>query len=120
MKAIFIDVTAQTVTDIDLQPGLKTMYDVIGCQCVDRRTIDSENDLWFDDEGLLLDPQPPKFRFGIYPHLFAGNALICGYTEEGETIGTNFLAEQIRPFIQFLGYVRVEPQPSIFIDWVGL
>lgn len=109
MKAILIDVTAQTVTDIDLQPGLQAMYTVIGCQCVDRRTIDLRNDLWFDDEGLLHDPQPPKFQFSTYPHLFAGNALICGYNSEGETIGTTLNADQVRPFIAFKGTVHIEP-----------
>ncbi|GAA4461876.1 hypothetical protein GCM10023189_37880 [Nibrella saemangeumensis] len=117
MKAILIDVTAQTVTDIDIQPGLSAMYTAIGCQCVDRRVLDNRNDLWFDDEGLLHEPQAPKFRFGNYPHPFAGNALICGYNNEGETISTTLTADQIRPYIRFLGDLHIEPQGPVIISF---
>lgn len=115
MKAIKIDVTAQTVTDIVLAPGLESMYSAIGCDCIDRRVLDAKNDLWFDDEGLLQNPQQPKFSFGTYPHLFAGNGLICGYNANGVTIGTTLSAEQIRPFIRFLGTIHVEPKSFVII-----
>ena len=118
MKAIFIDVTAQTVTDITLKPGISAMYKAINCQCVDRVVLDDETDLWIDDEGLLHEPQPPKFKIGGYDTTFSGNGLICGYNSEGETIGTIYTSEQVRPLIEFLGDVHIEPQSPVFLDWI--
>ena len=109
MKAIFIDATAQTVTDIELESGLQAMYKAIGCQCVDHVILDDTTDLWLDDEGLLLSPQPPKFRISGYDNTFAGNALICGYNRKGDTISTQYTATQVKPLITFLGEKHIEP-----------
>lgn len=117
MKAILIDVTVQTVTDITLKSGLSAMYAAIGCQCVTRVVLDSETDLWLDDEGLLQEPQPHKFKIGGYDNPFAGNGLICGYNSEGKTIGTVYTAEQVRPLIEFLGRIHIEPMEPIILDW---
>lgn len=117
MKAILIDVTARTVTDIELPPGLQAMYNAIGCSCVDRITIDSRNDVWIDDSGLLHDPQPPKFQFFGAANVIAGNGLICGYSPAGETVSTTLRAEQVRPFIVFLGDVPVDPDPILILSW---
>ncbi|RYC70084.1 DUF3846 domain-containing protein [Spirosoma sordidisoli] len=117
MNAILIDVTAQTVTDIDLKPGLWAMYKAIGCRSVDRVTLNGTDDLWLDDEGLLHDPQPPKFRFVGADNVFAGNGLICGYTGDGHTISTTLRAELIRPMILFLGNVPVRSHEPVLIDW---
>lgn len=117
MKAILIDVTARTVTDVDLQPGLQPMYDAIQCDCVDRVVLDTETDLWLDDAGLLHNPQPPKFKIGGYDTAFAGNGLICGYNDEGQTISTVHSAEQVRPLIEFLGDAHVTPPPTIILSW---
>jgi len=117
MKAILIDVTAQTVTDVDLEAGLSAMYKAIGCQSINRVVLDSVADLWVDDEGLLHRPQPPKFRIGGYDYTFAGNGLICGYTAEGHTVSAVYTAHQVSPLIEFLGDVHVEPKPPIIISW---
>jgi hypothetical protein len=118
MKAILIDVTARTVTDIDINEGLQAMYAAIGCQCVDRIALDSQNDLWLDDEGLLLKPQPPKFQLVGSSNVFAGNGLICGYNRDGATIGTTYKADQIRPFVAFLGDARIERLDSLVISFL--
>jgi hypothetical protein len=109
MKAILINPTEKTVTDFELAKGLKAMYTAIDCQCVTRVVLNNKDDLWLDDEGLLQAPQPPKFKFVGSDTVFTGNGLICGYNGEGETISTNLRAEQIRPFIQFVGQFDIEP-----------
>lgn len=117
MKAILIDAKAQTVTDFELLSGLLPMYDAIKCSCICRVSLDCETDLWLDDAGLLHKPQPPKFKIGGYDNAFAGNGLICGYNDEGETISTIYTAEQVRPLIEFLGDVHVSPLPAIILSW---
>lgn len=117
MKAILIDVTARTVTDVELQPGLQPMYDALQCTCVDRVVLNSEIDLWLDGIGLLHEPQPPKFQFIGSANVFAGNGLICGYNGEGQTVGTSLTAAQVRPFVLFLGDAHVTPPPTIILSW---
>lgn len=117
MNAILIDVTAQTVTDIDLETGLDALYKAIGCDCVDRLVLDDRNDLWLDDNGLITHPQPPKFLIGNYPHPLAGNAVIAGYTASSRTVSTSLRADQVRPLIRFLDTVYVPPQPFVILDW---
>ncbi len=71
--------------------------------------LDDRNDLWIDDEGLLHNPQPPKFQLTGYPRPLAGNAVIAGYTDSGKMTHTRYKADQIRPHIHFLGDISIEP-----------
>lgn len=115
MKAILIDVTAYTVTDVEIDGAnsLRAMYKAIGCSCVTRIVLDKRNDLWIDDEALLIEPQPNKFSIGSYARPLAGNGLICGYTDEGKTVSTRLTAEQVRPLIKFWGDIELTIEPSI-------
>jgi len=115
MKAILIDVTAYTVTDVEIDGAnsLRAMYKAIGCSCVTRIVLDKRNDLWIDDEALMIEPQPNKFSIGSYARPLAGNALICGYTRQGTTVATTLTAEQARPLITFYGDIELTIEPSI-------
>ncbi len=119
IKAVKIDPTARTVSDIEIDKGLAATYAAIGCQVVTRVVLDKQNDLWLDDNGLLHDPQPEKFLIGKYPQPLAGVGLVCGYDDEGNTISANVNADQVRPFVQWIGAVYVEPE-IIFMSWDSL
>ena len=116
MKAVLIDSTAQAVTDIELKPGLPAMYKAIGCRIVEKITLDEKHDLWFDEEGLLHDPQPPAFLLSGYNRPFVGNALICGYTSTGRTLNSRFNAREIRFCIAFLGSIVIRIPEPVCID----
>ncbi len=117
INAIKIDVVQQIVYAVELDNGLKGMYTAIGCACVDRVVLDNRNDLWIDDEGLLRNPQPPKFQLAGFRQPLAGNGLICGYTDEGETISTRLTADQIRPLVTFLGDVELDIEPAFVVSF---
>lgn len=102
MKGIKIDTTAKTITAIEIEPGLNGLYQAINCQTVDRLVLDGQNDLWFDDEGLFANPSPGAFRLRGWDGQIVGNALIMGYTDEGETIDTTLEAYQFYPLVRFL------------------
>ena len=98
ISGFLIDPESQTVTQVDVcrdEYGsvLKSMYDLLGCSCVDfgRNCLsflpsESEDDLWFDDEGLY-----PNYGFGFQlpgSFLLAGRGLILGYNDEGDCISS--------------------------------
>lgn len=116
IKVIKIDPAARTVTDEEIEMGLAATYAAIGCTAVTRVVLDSQNDLWLDDNGLLLNPQPEKFLLGNYAQPLAGIGLVCGYDEEGNTISTTVTADQVIPFVQWLGAQHVEPE-VFFMSW---
>ena len=117
ITAIKIDVEKQEVYSIEIDKGLKGLYTAIGCTCVDRIVLDDRNDLWLDDEGLLKNPQPDKFSVKGYVRPLAGNALICGYNRDGETISTTLKPEQIQPLITFWGELELPIEPAIVVSW---
>jgi len=81
VKGVVIDPNLQTVStaeiaaDEDGTVNLGALYDVLGCNLVDRFSLSSDADLIIDDEGLLK-PNNPGFKIGDYPRYFAGKALI--------------------------------------------
>lgn len=117
INAIKIDVVKQEVYTVDIDNGLRGLYNSIGCSCVDRIVLDDHNDLWIDDEGLLKNPQPAKFSIAGFVRPLAGNALICGYTAEGETISTTLRVEQVRPMITFWGDVELDIEPAFVVSF---
>lgn len=86
MRAIKIDAKARTVTEIDLPKGIDAMQAAIGCDCfcfaVSWRNGDT---LYVDDEGLL-NPCDEFFVIETGHQPFAGNGLILGSDEEGESV----------------------------------
>ena len=112
MKAIKIDVETQQVYPVELPKGLKALYEAIGnsCRCVDRVTVpDKQDDIWLHDEALFLEPQPEKFIFGDYAQPFSGNAIICGYNDEGDSTDVNSTLDEVRRRVRFIGNVYVAP-----------
>lgn len=81
VKGVVIDPNLQTVStaeiaaDEDGTVNLGALYDVLGCNLVDRFSLSSDADLIIDDEGLLK-PNNPGFKIGDYPRYFAGKAII--------------------------------------------
>jgi hypothetical protein len=81
VKGVVIDPNLQTVStaeiaaDEDGTVNFGALYDVLGCNLIDRFSLSSDADLIIDDEGLLK-PNNPGFKIGDYPRYFAGKAII--------------------------------------------
>lgn len=101
MKAVFVNATERTVTDIEIEKGLKPLYDMIGCRLVDVVQLEDNDDLFVDDEGLLnIEPSTPLFRIGVLT--LAGNGVIVGGDDEtGESCDVHRDADHYRPLITF-------------------
>lgn len=103
MKAILIDASAKTVTEVTLEDDHKEISKHIGCRTFTLGADIGEKDcVYVDDEGLLDDSN----AFFFLPTLhqpFAGNGLILGIDyNTGESQDTSISLEAVKRSVKFL------------------
>ena len=100
MKAIKIDCEKQQVYEVELDKKnlLKSMYAEMNCDLVDKVSINTDNDLVIDEEGLLKEDNG---AFDLLGYQFRGTALVVGYDGEGNWIDTTLSVEKIRAVVIF-------------------
>ena len=128
MKAILINPKLQTINEINYSGDYKDIYKLTECStftCVYPFNL-NEDTIYLDDEGLLKDTNY-CFRFrcdnGHNP-ILAGNALILGTDEEGESQDVESSIEMIQERVVFVGHqaidlgneIKLSPLPTIFSD----
>lgn len=104
MKGILIDVENRSVTEVevDTKDVLHSMYKLIGCELVDRVSINGHDDIWVDDEGLLTMTEKSKFfSYRGCPSPLVGNGLILGVNGKGESINPKITTEEVRMNVKF-------------------
>lgn len=103
MKAILIDPDAKTVTDVECAKGIDAIYALIRCGTFDVVRVGhfagEDQTMFVDDNGLYKKDQTFFTLNGGGP--FAGPALILGSDQRGESTSTRFLADQVRPQVEF-------------------
>ena len=103
MKAILIDSVAREVRAMDITPPvLEGWYAAIGCDLVTVAVELEEGDaILVDDEGLLRSPGH-FFLYEGFPQPLAGNGLVVGCDEEGDTVDVKADIKYIRERVRFL------------------
>ena len=104
MKAIKIDVVNQTITEIELAPGIDAIYQELDCNlftCISPIGFPPGDAIYIDDEGLLRDPVIGAFSVRGYPQVLSGHGLIIGTDSEGESISCKCILESIKKAIRF-------------------
>ena len=111
MKAILIDVKNQEIKEVEHDNTLQNIYDLIDCRTFDLIMIDTVNNIFVDDEGLLRQNQL-YFEYSGSNGIFqlAGNGLILGVDDEGNSISPTLTIEDVKGKVSFLpeGF-KVEP-----------
>lgn len=109
MRAIFIDAKNREVREVQNEGNLESWYQAIGCETVTLACqIDDVNSIVVDDEGLLTGPQ--HFFANLYPtepQYLAGNGLIVGVDEEGNTADCTLKVEDVREMVRFFNLDEV-------------
>ena len=103
MKAILIDVHTQSVTEVDHDNTLDNIYDLLNCRTFDVVRIDEVDSIYIDDEGLFVDDQL-FFEYGgdAQSVRLAGNGLILGVDDEGNSISPQTTVEEVEGRVGFL------------------
>jgi hypothetical protein len=103
ITAIKIDVRHRTVVRVDMGTELQDFYWHIGCTCMEAvypRGLDPRDRLYVDEEGLLT-PGKKFFLIEGFEQPLAGNGLIVGHDDEGETVSAHTLFKDVWPKIEF-------------------
>lgn len=87
MKAIFINAEEKTVEVVEVGEGIQDIYKLIGCQCFTGAGQYENGDyVYADDEGLFGTPTAFVQLGSVNPQPIAGNVLILGTGEDGESV----------------------------------
>ena len=84
MKSILIDVKKQEVKEVEHDDTLASIYKHVDCGTFDVVNIDGVNSIYVDDVSL------------------AGNGLVLGVDEEGETTSPTLMLEEVKKAVTFL------------------
>lgn len=113
MKAILIDVHSQTIKEVEIEKNASVnighIYEHLKCDCFTSVGIDENNDIFVDDEGLLkLTPLSKFFLYKGYPQPLAGNGLIVGIDEEGDSVEPTLTIQQVAENVIFMNLREVQ------------
>ena len=114
MKAILIDVKTQEIKEVEYDNTLQNIYDLIDCRAFDLVRIDDVNSIFVDDEGILKDNLYFEYSGSENVFKLAGNGLILGVDDEGNSISPTLTVEDVEGKVNFLpeGF-KVEPYMEV-------
>lgn len=105
MRAILINPTLKTVEEVEVKPSPDTLhhwYELLGVDLVTVGLyLDDHDSIIVDDEGLLKSPEQFFFYKGGHQP-FAGNGLVVGVDEEGESVSANITLQEVRNNVMFM------------------
>ena len=108
MRVILINPFDETVKEAVYGGDYREIYNLIDCRTFDVVSLSDADDLYVDDEGLLVEGNQRYFSWS--GRNFAGMGLIMAHDNEGESIATTLDLTQVIPLIKFMpeGY-KQEP-----------
>ena len=111
MKAILIDVYNKDIKEVEYDGTLDFIYFQLACGTFDVFGIDDVNSIFVDDEGLLRQNQ---LYFSYSDRALAGNGLILGVDNAGESIASTLTVEDVKAEVQWLpeGYA-IKPEIKV-------
>ena len=101
MKAILINPFDQTIKETEYTGDYREIYDLVSCRTFDCVRLTPHEDMYIDDEGLLMDNQR-YFRMVEIGANYGGKALLLSHDDEGDTIDTNLDLQMVQDMVQWL------------------
>ena len=120
LDGVLIDPWRQEISRIQISSDSDIWRKVLRCDCYDCMAISTSDgismDLWFDDEGRMIEPPSPRFRLRRGDSVGGGEIDICGYglllssNNRGETIGLQTNPLNLGRWIALAGLAFEVPQ----------
>lgn len=103
MKAILIDVKNQEVREVEIEKGLRAIYDVMDVQMIETATYLPNGDCIYCDEDGFATMDANSMFFDVGAHQpFIGNGLVVGTNQNtGSTVSAKSTVEDIRKLVKF-------------------
>ena len=99
MKGIIINPYNETIKPVEYTGDWRDIALLIECDTFTVSRVDEVNDLYLDDEGLLIQPN----RYFMWKkQVFAGNGLLLGHNEEGDSIETTLTLKDVEDAVEWL------------------
>ena len=116
MKAILINPFDQTIKETEYTGDFREIYSLVDCRTFDCVRLTPHEDMYIDDEGLLIDNQR-YFRMLEIGANYAGKALLLSHDDEGETKATNWTLQDVKDMVEWLPETHRETPYMEFIAW---
>jgi len=116
-KGFLINSKDGTITEVEVT-DYKDIQKKVGCDLFDVVSLDENNDVYVDDEGLLnLDKDSKFFGFKGSELRLAGNGLVLGINNNtGDSKDTTLTVEYLKDRVEFFDY----EQTRSYLYKVGL
>jgi hypothetical protein len=102
MKALLIDSKNKVVKQIEIGEHFTEISKAIDCETFSApHILENEDTMYCDDEGLLKNPQH-FFLLDTYPQPIAGNGLILGCDDEGDSIDVKTTLDELISRVTFM------------------
>lgn len=116
MKAILINPFDQTIKETEYTGDYREIYSLVECRTFDCVRLTPHEDMYIDDEGLLIDNQR-YFRMLEIGANYAGKALLLSHDDEGETKATNWTLQDVKDMVEWLPETHKETPYMEFFAW---
>lgn len=111
MKTILINTETREVREIEIEKGLKAIYEAMGVDMIEVATYLPNGDcIYVDEEGMFgLNAESVFFDVGAHQP-FVGNGLVIGTGRNGNSASCKSTLEEIRKLVKFktIQQVRAE------------
>ena len=114
MKGILINPFDTTIKEVVYTGDFREIYDLIGCRTFDCVRIYETQDMYIDDEGLLIDNQ---MYFTMNDRVYAGKGLLLSHDDEGESTSTNLDLQMVEDMVEWLPEGHTETPYMEFRAW---
>lgn len=123
MRAILIDPTNQTVTEVEHSGHYKAIQHIIDARCFDcvRLGDEEEHTIYVDDEGLLNGKvrEAGMFRYdGDNPAYLAGKGLILATDREGDSVAATMTLDEVKSKVSF-GVIAIFGGVTVFAEFAN-
>ena len=116
MKAILINPFDQTIKETEYTGDYREIYSLVECRTFDCVRLTPHEDMYIDDEGLLIDNQR-YFRMVEIGSNYGGKALLLSHDDEGETKATNWTLQDVKDMVEWLPETHRETPYMEFTAW---
>jgi len=106
MKAILIDSINKEVKEVEIGKGIDQMYEFLNCEIFTIASYLPKKDAIFVDDEGLMNGTDVFFTYEGAHQPFAGNGLIMGCDNEGESVDCKIDLAEVKDKVKF--YSRYE------------
>ena len=113
MNAYLIDPAACTISVVDTDFSLQSIYSILDCSWITTAAAQSNGDLLFVDDNVS-DDEHEAFRIGAWE--IYSKALVVGTDEEGDSTSPKTPIEVFDAKVHWLGLKTFEPNVAV-LSW---